>query len=84
MSAGAVQAGSAGVVPAGYLLSACGCKGMRQGGAVVSSRHANFIINRGGATADDIRNLAETVKDRVWRQYNVRLEEEVIYVGDWD
>ncbi len=74
----------AGVVPAGYLLSACGCKGMRQGGAVVSSRHANFIINRGGATADDIRNLAETVKDRVWRQYNVRLEEEVIYVGDWD
>jgi len=74
----------AGVIPAGYLSEACGCKGLTVGGAQVSTRHANFIINRGNATAADIRRLAETVKARVYEAFGVRLEEEVLYVGDWD
>ena len=72
----------AGVVPAGYLNAACGCKGLRVGDAQVSQRHANFIVNRGCATAGDIRQLAEIVKRRVRDQFVVELQEEVIYVGD--
>jgi UDP-N-acetylmuramate dehydrogenase len=40
-------------------------------------------VNRGGATAADIRAVAETVKARVAARFGVRLEEEVLYVGDW-
>jgi UDP-N-acetylmuramate dehydrogenase len=74
----------AGVVPAAYLSEACGCKGFASGGAAISPRHANFIVNRGNATARDIRAVAETVKARVYAQFGVRLEEEVLYVGAWD
>lgn len=73
----------AGVVPAGYLSAACGCRGLRHGGAEVSPRHGNFIVNRGNATASDIRCLAETVKRRVRETFGVTLEEEVLYVGEW-
>jgi UDP-N-acetylmuramate dehydrogenase len=72
----------AGVVPTAYLSEACGCKGLIIGGAAISARHANFIVNRGGATAADIRALAETMKARVWERFGVRIEEEVLYVGD--
>ncbi|MCX6359267.1 MAG: UDP-N-acetylmuramate dehydrogenase [Armatimonadetes bacterium] len=74
---------AAGVVPAGYLSSACGCLGLRVGGAQVSPRHGNFIVNTGGATASDVRVLASLVRDRVSDAMGVRLEEEVLYVGDW-
>ncbi|MGC8666650.1 MAG: UDP-N-acetylmuramate dehydrogenase [Chthonomonadales bacterium] len=74
----------AGVIPAGYLSEACGCMGLAVGGAQVSTRHANFLLNRGNATAADIRSLAELVKARVYEAFGVRLEEEVLYVGDWD
>lgn len=73
----------AGVVPAAYLSEACGCKGFTVGGAAVSPRHANFIVNRGEATAAEIRQTAETVKARVWERFGIRLEEEVLYVGEW-
>lgn len=74
----------AGIVPAGYLSSAAGCCGLRVGGAEVSPRHGNFITNRYGATAEEIRELAETVKRRVYERFGVRLEEEVLYAGQWD
>lgn len=74
----------AGVVPTAYLSEACGCKGLTIGGAAISPKHANFIVNRGGATASDIRAVAETVKARVLERFGVRLEEEVLYVGDWE
>ncbi len=74
----------AGVVPAAYLSEACGCKGFRIGGAGVSPRHANFIVNCGGATADEIRRTAEHVKALVQTRFGILLEEEVLYVGDWD
>ncbi|MFN8138171.1 MAG: UDP-N-acetylmuramate dehydrogenase [Fimbriimonadales bacterium] len=73
----------AGLIPAGYLIEACGLKRSRVGNAVISERHANFICNLGGASASDIRRLAETVKDAVKDKFGVVLEEEVLYVGDW-
>jgi UDP-N-acetylmuramate dehydrogenase len=72
-----------GVVPAGYLIEACGLKGYRVGGAMMAKRHANFILNVGGATATDIRRLAEHTNKVVQDKFGVTLEEEVLYLGDW-
>ncbi len=74
---------AAGVVPAGFLIEACGLKGLREGGAEASEKHANFLINAEGATASDLRRLAQTVKSRVYDKFGVTLQEEVLYVGDW-
>ncbi len=74
---------AAGVVPAGFLSEACGLKGLRVGGAEVSEKHANFLVNAGGATASDLRTLASKVKSIVLERFGVMLEEEVLYVGDW-
>jgi UDP-N-acetylmuramate dehydrogenase len=73
----------AGVVPAGFLSQACGCKGLKIGGAQITGRHGNIFVNRGGATASDFRRLAGTVRRRVRESYCVELEEEVLYTGDW-
>lgn len=73
----------AGVVPTGYLNEAAGLKGLQVGGAQVSDKHANFLINAGGATASDIRTLASLVKARIKEQFGVEIEEEVLYLGDW-
>jgi len=73
----------AGVVPAGYLSAACGCRGLAVGGARISLRHGNFVVNRGGATAEDIWKLTRIVKERVRERFGVELEEEVLFVGDW-
>lgn len=73
----------AGVIPAGYLSAACGCKGLTVGGAQISRRHGNFVVNRGHATANDVRTLAEMVKARVRERFGVELQEEVLYVGEW-
>ena len=74
---------AAGVVPAGFLSEACGLKGLRVGGAQVSEKHANFLVNAGGATASDLRTLAGRVQADVRERFGVTLEEEVLYVGDW-
>ncbi|MBV8773032.1 MAG: UDP-N-acetylmuramate dehydrogenase [Deltaproteobacteria bacterium] len=68
---------------AGRLLEASGLKGMRIGGAAFSSRHANFIVNLGGARADDVRRLLELARDKVQGATGVLLEPEVKLVGDW-
>lgn len=73
----------AGVVPAGYLIEQCGLKGKRFGGAMVGARHANFVLNVGGATATEIRRLAEHVNARVHKEFGVWLEEEALYLGNW-
>jgi UDP-N-acetylmuramate dehydrogenase len=65
---------------AGYLLEKVGAKELRRGGAAVYPGHANFILNRGGATAADIRGLARTIKARVKKEFGVTLEEEIIYL----
>jgi len=74
----------AGVVPAGYLIEACGLKGYGIGGACVSRKHANFLINRGWATASDFDRLARHIERVVYETYGVQLEREVLRVGDWD
>jgi UDP-N-acetylmuramate dehydrogenase len=74
---------AAGVVPAGFLIEACGLKGLTVGGAQVAEKHANFLINAGGSTATDLRRLAARIKSEVRGRYGVEFEEEVLYVGDW-
>ncbi|MBS1705624.1 MAG: UDP-N-acetylmuramate dehydrogenase [Armatimonadetes bacterium] len=74
---------AAGVVPAGYLLEAAGLAGMRHGGAMFSRRHANFMLNVGGASATEIRTLATLAKSVVLHRFGATLEEEVLYLGDW-
>lgn len=69
---------------AGRLIEAAGLKGIRRGEAEVSMRHANFILNRGGARAADVRALIEYVRSEVERQCGVRLETEVRFVGEWE
>lgn len=65
-------------VPAGRLIEECGLKGAREGAAVVSPLHANFIVNEGGARAADVRRLAERVRDTVRRLRGVELDFEVV------
>ena len=67
---------------AAKLIEACGLKGKRIGGAQVSEKHANFIVNRDKATAADIESLINTVQDTVRRERGVVLEREVRIVGD--
>ena len=62
---------------AGKLLDDCGCKGMFCGGAVVSDKHANFIINRNNATSSDIAELIELCALRVFERTGIRLEREI-------
>lgn len=73
----------AGIVPAGYLIEAAGLKGYRYGGAMMGRRHANFILNIDNASAYEIYRLATIVKEKVNARFGVRLEEEVMYLGDW-
>jgi UDP-N-acetylmuramate dehydrogenase len=66
---------------AGRLVQAAGLKGAREGMAVVSSMHGNFIVNEGGATAADVKKLIERIQAEVKRRFNVELETEVEMVG---
>lgn len=66
---------------AGRLIERCGLKGAAVGGAQVSEKHANFIVNCGGATAADIENLLYWVRNSVRRQTGVELTPEVRIVG---
>ena len=68
---------------AGRLIDAGGLKGTRVGGAVVSDKHANFIVNDRQGSATDIRRLAELVRAEVLARDGVTLEYEVQFVGDW-
>jgi UDP-N-acetylmuramate dehydrogenase len=62
---------------AARLIESAGCKGLRMGGAQVSEKHANFIVNRGGATCADVLALIDEVRDTVKRTHDVELELEV-------
>lgn len=62
---------------AGKLIEDCGLKGFSVGGAQVSQKHAGFIINRGNATAADVLELEEKIKERVMSCYGIALEREV-------
>ncbi|WP_348633667.1 UDP-N-acetylmuramate dehydrogenase [Flavonifractor sp. AGMB03687] len=79
------SAGSTFKRPAGYfaaaLIEQCGLKGVGIGGAQVSEKHAGFVVNRGGATADDVRRLMDLIQDTVHRETGVTLEPEVKFLG---
>ena len=64
-------------VSAGYYIDKAGLKGCSVGGACVSRKHAGFIVNNGGATATDYLSLIEYVKERVFHEFNIELEEEI-------
>ena len=67
---------------AGRLIEAVGLKGKKIGGAEVSNKHANFIVNTGNATSNDIKNLIKLIKDEVKKEFDIDLvlEQEII---DW-
>jgi UDP-N-acetylmuramate dehydrogenase len=81
-SAGSVFRNPAGD-SAGRLIEAAGLKGARIGGAVVSEKHANFIVNDQKGTASDVRRLAERVRDEIVARDGIELAFEVEFVGDW-
>lgn len=60
------------------LISEAGLKGTKIGGAEISPKHPNFIVNNGEATFEDISNILTLVKNKVKELYNVQLEEEII------
>lgn len=68
---------------AGRLLEAAGLKGARLGGAMISERHANFIVNAGGATATDVVELMRFATRVVRDRFGITLDREVRLVGDW-
>lgn len=67
---------------AARLIDGCGLKGTREGGAVISEKHANFIVNTGSASAADVERLMARIVDRVHGETGVRLEAEVRVVGE--
>ena len=79
------SAGSTFKRPVGYfaggLIEQCGLKGYSIGGAEVSEKHAGFIINKGGATTNDVLSLIKYVQNKVFTETGVHLETEVKYIG---
>lgn len=67
----------------GYYIEQAGLKGYRIGGAEVSTVHANFIVNAGGATAADIKQLSEFVQQKVAEKFGIELHREIILLGDF-
>lgn len=70
-------------IGAGRLIDWCGLKGARIGGAMVTERHANILINAGGATACDVRHLIAHIQETVEREQGYRLSPEVGFIGDF-
>jgi len=64
-------------LPAGRLIDACGLKGIKRGGAMISNKHANFIVNTGNASYDDVDYLISLAKEKVAVKFSVELEEEI-------
>jgi UDP-N-acetylmuramate dehydrogenase len=64
------------------LIDAAGCRGLARGGAEVSTKHCNFLLNTGGATAADLEALGEEVRARVLAHSGVALEWEIRRIGE--
>ena len=67
---------------AGRLIDSCGLKGLFHGGAEISTKHANYIINRGTASYEDIKNLMSKIVETVHNKYNIELSPEIIDLGE--
>ncbi|MBN1949045.1 MAG: UDP-N-acetylmuramate dehydrogenase, partial [Candidatus Cloacimonetes bacterium] len=69
---------------AGRLIEAAGLKGYRYGEAMISDKHAGFIVNLGKARASDVEYLINMIREKVWAEFRVKLETEVKYLGNTD
>lgn len=78
-SSGSAFKRSNGIIPS-LLIDKCGLKGYKIGGAEVSKKHAGFIVNSGGATAENINDLLSYIKAKILKEFDVNLEEEIIYI----
>jgi UDP-N-acetylmuramate dehydrogenase len=81
-SCGSVFKNPVGGPGAGWLIEAARLKGRSRGDAVVSRKHANFILNRGQATAAQVKALIAEIQETVWRTQGVNLEREVIFLPE--
>ncbi len=79
-SAGSIFRNPSNGISAGMLIDRCGLKGKRCGGATVSEKHANFIVNDGTATSHDVLQLIWSIKDEVKNQTGIALQEEILYI----
>lgn len=70
--------------PAGWYIDNAGLKGVREGGAEISQKHANFFLNCGTASASDVKRLINRAKQKVYEVYKVNLHEEIIYIGEFN
>jgi UDP-N-acetylenolpyruvoylglucosamine reductase len=68
-----------GIIPS-LLIDKCGLKGYKIGGAEISKKHAGFIVNSGGATAEDINDLLSYIKAKIFKEFGANLEEEILYI----
>ncbi|MCK5100258.1 MAG: UDP-N-acetylenolpyruvoylglucosamine reductase, partial [Desulfobacteraceae bacterium] len=82
MSAGCIFKNPEKGDPAGKLIDMAGLKGEKIGDAVISDKHANFIINLGDATCKDILKLQKLVKKKILDLYSIELQTEIIIKGE--
>ena len=68
---------------AGKLIDECGLKGEKRGGAQISEEHGNILINLGNAKAVEVRELIDLAKEKVSQKFNINLQEEIRYIGDY-
>ena len=80
-SAGSIFKNPSNKLAAGYLIDQAGLKGAKFGGALISDKHANFIVNLGNATAKDVFYLIKIAKQKVAEKFNINLELEVKLIG---
>lgn len=69
-------------IPAWKLIQEAGCKDLRVGGAIISPKHSNFIINDNNATSADIENLITIIQKKVYEKFNIKLETEIKIIGN--
>ena len=69
---------------AGELIEKTGLKGLKKGGACVSEKHGNFILNTGESSASDIHWLIKEIQKRIYERFGLFLESEVRYMGRWE
>ena len=80
-SAGSIFKNPKGEFSAGYLIDKTGLKGKKIGNAQMSEKHANFIINLGGAKSDDVMQLIKLIKIEVYNKFKINLELEIKLIG---